>query len=75
MEHRDKRERFVELAEKRVTRALESIRVVGNLSNRALYEYSDSDVAKIIGALNSELADLKRKFSTGGPRERATFRL
>lgn len=75
MAQRDKRERFVALAEARVTRALEAIQSVAKLSNRGLYEYSDADVSKIVSALNSELSDLKRKFSSGDPRERATFRL
>lgn len=72
---RDKREKFVDLAEARVTKALDSIRVIGNLSNRALYEYSESDVSKIIGALNAEVTELKRKFTAGGPRQRPTFKL
>ena len=75
MEPRDKRERFVALAERRVTRALEAIQAVGKLSNKAIYEYSDHDVAKIIGALNTELTELKRKFSSGDPRDRVSFRL
>jgi len=72
---RDKRERFVGLAEARVTKALDSIRVIGNLSNRSLYEYSEADVSKIVGALNAEVAELKRKFNAGGPKQRPTFRL
>jgi len=36
-----KRENFVRLAEGRVNRALKDIRLIGNLSNRSAYSYSD----------------------------------
>ena len=75
MDASDKRNKFVELAEKRVTKAIDSIRVVGNLSNRAAYEYTDSDVTKIISALSAEVSELKRKFGSGGPKSRPSFRL
>jgi hypothetical protein len=43
-----KRAKFLELAQKRMTNALHDIRLVGNLSNRAAYEYSEKDVQKMI---------------------------
>ena len=56
-----KRENFVRLAEARVSRALDSIRVIGNLSNRSNYEYDDQDVKKIIKTLQDEVAKVKIK--------------
>ena len=41
------REKFVELAEKRVTKTLKDIRLIGNLSNKSNYSYSHEDVKKI----------------------------
>ena len=44
---RDKRKKFVELAEARVNRTVKDIRLIGNLSNRGSYEYSEKDVREI----------------------------
>ena len=63
----EKREKFVRLAEGRTQSALDAIRKLGNLSNRRAYEYSDSDVKKIVKALRDATSDIERKFgSTGG---------
>jgi len=59
---RDPRERFVSLANSRVTAAINQIRLVGNLSNRKNYEYSAEEAAKITRALQRELDELKAKF-------------
>ena len=64
---RDKRAKFVELATNRVNRALNDIRLIGNLSNRAAYEFTDDDVKKIVRALQRELDVMRGRFgSTGG---------
>lgn len=57
-----KRENFIRLAEGRVTRAIDSIRVIGNLSNRSNYEYTEEDSKKIIDALQAEINGLKAQF-------------
>lgn len=62
---RDKRGKFVELATNRVNRAIKDIRLIGNLSNRSAYEYSDEDVKKIAKTLQRELDLMKQRF-TGG---------
>lgn len=61
-DQRDPRERFVSLANSRVTAAIRQIRLVGNLSNRKNYEYGGEDAAKIVRALQRELDELKSKF-------------
>jgi hypothetical protein len=58
----EKRDNFIRLAEGRVTRAIDSIRVIGNLSNRSNYEYSEEDSKRIIDALQSEINALKVQF-------------
>ena len=40
---RDKRAKFVELANKRVTKCIRDLKLVGNLSNRSAYEFTDED--------------------------------
>lgn len=56
------REKFVALANKRVSKALKSIQLIGNLSNRSNYDYRDEDIAKIFRALQDELAVCKKRF-------------
>jgi uncharacterized FlaG/YvyC family protein len=56
------REKFVRQANKRVNSALKSIKEVGKLSNRANYHYEQEDVDKIIGALQKEVEDCRKKF-------------
>ena len=60
----DKREKFIRLAEGRTQSALDAIRKLGNLSNRRAYEYSDSDVRKILKALRDATSDIERKFGS-----------
>jgi hypothetical protein len=60
---RDKRAKFVQLANQRVNRAIDQIRLVGNLANRNAYEYSDEDWRKIIKALQKSLDRTKSRFA------------
>ena len=71
----NKRAKFVELAEKRVNRAIQSIKLVGNLANKTNYKYEDEDVRQIMSILRAELEELKRKFSSDGKGAAAQFRL
>ncbi len=59
------REKFVELAEKRVNRAMKELRLIGNLSNKTNYEYTDTDVTKIFRSLENVLKDSRNKFKNG----------
>ncbi len=70
-----KHDNFVRLAEARVNKALDAIRIVGNLSNRAYYEYSEAEVLEIVRALNSSIADLKAQFNRAGQATKQGFRL
>jgi uncharacterized protein YceH (UPF0502 family) len=59
---RDKRDRFVGLAEKRVNKAIKDIRLIGNLSNRNNYEYEDSEAQAILRVLEQEVKALRSRF-------------
>lgn len=72
---RDRRERFVALAEARTDKALNALRLIGNLSNRSNYEYTDADVAQIVKALETELRAIKAKFAEAENGRDSTFRL
>ena len=68
-----KHDNFVRLAEPRVNKALDSIRIVGNLSNPTYYEYSADEVREILTALVSAVNDVKRQFSLNGQGSKKTF--
>lgn len=59
----EKHDKFRELAEARTDRALDSIRKIGNLSNRQLYEWDDGEIRKIVKALKDAVAEIERKFA------------
>lgn len=58
-----KSQRFRRLATARVNRAIKDLRSIGNLSNRSAYEYSPTEVQKIMRSLRDELKDLENRFS------------
>ena len=72
---RSKREKFLELANKRVSRAIKDIQLVGNLANRKNYEYSEEEAKKIIRALQSEIDRIKQQFQTGSQSVQRNFKL
>jgi hypothetical protein len=72
---RDPRERFVSLANSRVTVAIRQIRLVGNLANKKNYQYDADEAAKIVRALQRELDELKSKFRGEEKSESTIFNL
>lgn len=71
---RDRRQKFIDLAEKRTNRAINCIRLLGNLSNRNNYDYSEADTRAILRALDGEIKTLKAKFDQSSRGEK-TFKL
>lgn len=57
-----KRDRFQRLAERRVSKCIQNMRLVGNLGNKSVYEYTDSEQKQLIAVLEAELRNLKSKF-------------
>ena len=72
---RDRRERFISLAEARTDKALSAIRLIGNLSNRSNYEYTEAEVNRIVRALESEVRAVKARFADASAGRERTFRL
>ena len=58
-----KRERFVRLAEARTNKILDMMKLLGNCSSKANYEYTDEDVRKIFNAIEKELKNTRSKFN------------
>lgn len=61
-----KRDKFIRLAETRTNKALEMIRLIGNLANKSVYDYSDKDVQKIFKALETEIEMAKKQYDVIG---------
>ncbi len=61
-----KRDKFIRLAEARTNKALEMIRLIGNLSNKTVYDYTDKDVDKIFKALETEIQLAKKQYDVIG---------
>lgn len=68
-------EKFVRLAESRVNRVLKDLRLVGNLSNRNNYHYSQEDARKIVEAIEKAVREVKKRFESSESSLNEDFRL
>lgn len=71
----EKRAKFVKLAENRTRNAIKAIRVIGKLGNKNAYQFDESDVQKIVRALNKEVEALKARMSSTGSKDSVEFSL
>ncbi|MCH8519295.1 MAG: hypothetical protein LAT82_00905 [Nanoarchaeota archaeon] len=58
----NKQEKFKRLAEKRVSKILEELRILSNLSNKVIYEFNEEQIDAIFSRLEEELMVIKSKF-------------
>lgn len=56
------KEKFVRLATLRTNNVLHSLKVLGNCSNRSVYEYSEEEINKIFSAIDDQLKAVKARF-------------
>jgi hypothetical protein len=59
-----KAEAFKRVAEKRTRKVLESLRLLGQCSNRRSYEYTDEQILKIFREIRSSLRRAEQSFDT-----------
>jgi hypothetical protein len=71
----EKRQKFVNLAENRTRNAMKAIRVIGKLGNKNAYQFDDTDVQKIVRALNKEVEALKARMSQTSGKDSVDFQL
>ena len=64
-----KRERFLTVAETRTNTIIEKIRVLGNCSNKSLYEYNKDEIDKIFRAILEKFNETKARFIVKKDRE------
>lgn len=70
-----KREKFVRLAEARTNKIIEMLRLLGNCSSKANYEYTDDDIRKIFSTIDKEVKKTKNRFlGIDGKEERFTLK-
>ncbi len=62
MSKSDPREAFVRLAEARTTKILKALDLLGNLSNRSNYSYTEDDIKKIFRAINERSSKVATRF-------------
>lgn len=70
-----KRGKFRKLAESRTNKAIEAISRIGNLSNKQLYEFDESEVRKIVRALRDAVTAVETRFEAPQGKTRGGFKL
>jgi CHASE1-domain containing sensor protein len=75
LEQETKRDKFVRLAEARTNKIIDMIQLLGNCSNASAYDYTQQDVDKIFGAIESELREAKKKFNKVDAKKSSRFTL
>jgi len=56
------KERFKRLATSRTNTVLKRLKVLGNCSNRNVYEYNEEDIEKIFSVIERKVKEVKAKF-------------
>ncbi len=63
---KSKRQRFEEIAARRVQRILDSMDSLSKCANKGSYEYSDSDVKKMMSAIKERMRNLEFAYTQKG---------
>jgi hypothetical protein len=69
---KDKRNRFLTVAQYRTNQILKYIRLLSNCSNKNNYEYTEAEITKIFSAIDEELRISKLKYKS---RRKRSFQL
>ena len=62
MSKEEKRAKFTRLANNRVNIVIDKLRLIGNLSDKRYYDYTDQDVKAIINSIQKEFSSVKNRF-------------
>ncbi len=57
-------ERFKRIAILRTNAILDKLRILGKLSNKQRYSYSERDINKIFSAINRQVKEVRAKFES-----------
>lgn len=70
-----KAENFVRLAETRTNKIIDMVLLLGNLSNKTNYSYTNEQVEAIFDSIQQALDETKQKFLEEPTQKRKKFRL
>lgn len=70
-----KHDKFVRLAEARTNKIIDMIGLLGNLSNKSNYIYTEEQVESIFNSIQQALDESKQKFSNEPIQKKKKFRL
>ena len=70
-----KEQKFIELANKRVNKAIRELRLIANLGNKGNYTYSNDQALKIIRALQKEVDMVKERLRGDNRNAKDEFKL
>ena len=62
MDNETSKDRFKRLAELRTNEVLKRLRILGNCSNRQMYEYTRADIEKIFFTIDKKIKETKARF-------------
>ena len=62
MKSETSKDRFRRLAELRTNEVLKRLRILGNCSNRQMYEYTRADIERIFSTIDKKVKETKMRF-------------
>lgn len=62
IENETSKDRFKRLATQRTNNVLQRLKVLGNCSNRSVYEYDEEEISKIFSEIDRRVKETKAKF-------------
>ncbi|WP_276890319.1 hypothetical protein [Dubosiella newyorkensis] len=74
-DNKDKEGNFKRLAESRTNKVIDMLMLIGNLSNKSNYSYTQDQVDKMFNTIEEELQRQKAKFSEKKKNNKTKFRL
>lgn len=69
LKNENPRDRFKRLASARTNIILKRLKVLGNCSNRQIYEYQEEDIDKIFSEIERRVRETKAKFQVPKKKE------
>ena len=69
-----KKARFYRVGERRINKILKYLKLVGNMSNKNLYLYTDQEVKKMFNVLKTMISKTEDKFQTGSQQKEYSFK-
>ena len=69
VENETKEQKFRRIASARANRILDDLRLLGNCSNKSVYNYSEAEINKIFSTIEKEMKRIKLMFENDKKRK------